>query len=149
MAALYKKNDACFIEQKNNSTVRRNAGWFRYDANQRATLERLFERLSLYTNFFQPSMKLLSKTRKGAKTYRKYDTPHTPLRRALAHPELPAKTKKLLKSIYTELNLGALRREIDAMLRNAVAVESLAVHCGLLVRPCFHSETTLSESRIN
>jgi len=111
----YKKNDACFIEQKNNSTVRRNAGWFRYDNTQRATLERLFERLSFYTNFFQPSMKLMSKTRKGAKTYRKYDTPQTPYHRALAHPELPAQTKRLLKSIYADLNPAALRREIDAI----------------------------------
>ena len=34
----YRKNDNCFVEQKNNSVVRRYAGYFRYDTEQQLEL---------------------------------------------------------------------------------------------------------------
>ena len=40
--------------------------------------------LRLMMNLYQPSVKLLRKTRVGARLRRHYDTPHTPLDRLIA-----------------------------------------------------------------
>lgn len=114
-ARPYKKNDSCFIEQKNHATVRRNVGWFRYETGQREILVRLYSRLELYSNYFLPTMKLLSKTRQGAKTYRKYDSPQTPLQRVLSSQDIPRRIKTGLRRKYLFLNPAALRREMDTI----------------------------------
>jgi hypothetical protein len=72
------------VEQKNWSVVRRLIGYDRY--NSRAALEvlnRIYELTRLYINFFQPVMKLVSKSRHGAKVYKVYDTAQTPYQRLL------------------------------------------------------------------
>jgi hypothetical protein len=68
-ARPYRKNDSCFVEQKNYSVVRRAVGYQRCDTEQQLQLlNQLYEPLALYTNFFQPSMKLQSKeTPRGAR----------------------------------------------------------------------------------
>ena len=49
----YKKNDGCYVEQKNWSVVRRNVGYRRYDTEEElATLNQLYGYLGLYANFF-------------------------------------------------------------------------------------------------
>ena len=61
------------MEQKNWSVVRRLIGYDRY--NSRAALEALngvYNLLRLYVNFFQPVMKLVTKTRHGAKVHKVY-----------------------------------------------------------------------------
>ncbi len=68
----YKKNDSCHVEQKNWSVVRRLIGYDRYSS--RAALEalnRIYDDLCLYVNFFQPVMKLVAKTRHGELTHNK------------------------------------------------------------------------------
>lgn len=71
----YKKNDNCYVEQKNGSIVRRVIGRDRYSSKQAyETLNRIYYLLRLYVNFFQPAMKLVSKTRHGARVHRVYDT---------------------------------------------------------------------------
>ena len=80
----YKKNDSCHVEQRNWSVVRRLIGYDRYKS--RAALEalnRVYDLLRLYINFFQPVMKLKHKTRNGAKVYKIYDTAQTPYQRLL------------------------------------------------------------------
>ena len=63
-----RKNDNCFIEQKNYSVVRRAVGYMRHDTPEEvALLNELYGFLRLYSNFFQPVMKLLEKTRIGRK----------------------------------------------------------------------------------
>jgi hypothetical protein len=62
----YQKNDQAWIEQKNGSVIRRFVGYHRFSgliAGQ--CLARLYEMIRLYVNYFQPSFKLLSKTRRG------------------------------------------------------------------------------------
>ena len=62
-----KKNDGCFVEQKNYSVVRRAVGYARYDsAAQLKLLNELYGHLRLYTNYFQPVMKLKAKERNPA-----------------------------------------------------------------------------------
>jgi len=82
--SLYKKNDSCHVEQKNGNIVRRIVGYDRYDSKAAyACLERLYYNVRLYTNFFQPTMKLWSKTRQGSKVHKVYETAQTPCQRLL------------------------------------------------------------------
>src|SRR6266566_3312626 len=49
----YRKNDNCFVEQKNYTIVRRHVGYQRYDTEaQLHLLNELYARLRLYSNFF-------------------------------------------------------------------------------------------------
>ncbi len=59
-----KKNDQCFVEQKNGSVVRALVGYDRF-AGELAyrPLTELYRAVRLYVNFFQPSLKLRAKRR--------------------------------------------------------------------------------------
>ncbi len=108
-----KKNDGCFVEQKNYSVVRRAVGYARYDSRaQLRLLNELYGYLRLYTNCFQPVMKLLSKERDGAKVKKKFDEPRTPYQRLMAMPGISPQIKRRLKSEYASLNPAQLKREI-------------------------------------
>jgi len=68
----YKKNDQAWIEQKNGAVVRRMVGYGRLEGAAATTvLNQLFAAARFYVNYFQPSFqpsfKLLSKSRDGAK----------------------------------------------------------------------------------
>ncbi|HEY6804207.1 MAG TPA: hypothetical protein VI306_11545 [Pyrinomonadaceae bacterium] len=64
----YRKNDNCFVEQKNYSIVRRAVGYQRYDTEpQLQIFNELYATLRLYTTFFQPTMKLQAKERIGSR----------------------------------------------------------------------------------
>jgi hypothetical protein len=114
----WRKNDNCFVEQKNWAVVRRTVGYLRYDSTQELELlNRLYRRLRLYTNFFQPQMKLVQKTRAGAKVSRRYDTARTPYRRVLASPDVGDQAKAALTTTYLRLNPVELRRQISTLQR--------------------------------
>ena len=86
----YKKNDQCFVEQKNFSVIRKAIGYNRLEGDACChILNRYYELLRLYVNFFQPSMKLVRKARTGSKVEKRYDKPRTPYRRVLDCPEVP------------------------------------------------------------
>lgn len=109
----YRKNDSCFVEQKNFPIVRQQVGYARYDTEaELQVLTELYGYLRLFVNFFQPQMKLVSKARRGAKVTRRYDTATTPYRRALASRKIDAETKAALTQTYLGLNPVALRRRI-------------------------------------
>jgi len=81
----YRKNDSCFVEQKNWSVIRRAVGYGRYDTDKELSiLNELYHYLRLYTNFFQPVRKLIKKERIGSKVIKRYDEAKTPYRRVLA-----------------------------------------------------------------
>ena len=80
----YRKNDSCHVEQKNGNVVRRLVGYERYATKASfECLGRVYHLVRLYMNFFQPTMKLLEKTRHGAKVHKVYDTARTPYQRLL------------------------------------------------------------------
>ena len=113
----YKKNDNCYVEQKNGSIVRRVIGRDRYSSKQAyETLNRIYYLLRLYVNFFQPAMKLVSKTRHGARVHRVYDTAQTPYRRVLASGVLNEKRQTQINSIYAYLNPVSLLKQINGNL---------------------------------
>lgn len=110
----YKKNDNCFVEQKNGNIVRRVIGRDRYSSKQAyETLNRVYYLLRLYINFFQPAMKLVSKTRHGAKVCRVYDTAQTPYRRVLKSGLISKTSAVQLNSTYAHLNPVSLLKQIN------------------------------------
>lgn len=112
----HRKNDSCHVEQKNWAVVRRTVGYLRYDTpEQLEVLNNLYDRLRLYTNFFQPVQKLVRKERNGAKVRRVHDSPQTPYQRVLASPYVPEEHKVALSHLYMSLNPAALRREITQL----------------------------------
>jgi hypothetical protein len=114
----YKKNDQCFVEQKNWSIVRKTIGYHRYESDQAlALLEAIYADLRLYVNFFQPVLKLVHKERQGSKVRKRYDEAKTPHQRVMLSPDVSAKDKLRLQHRYLDLNPAALRRQIDANLK--------------------------------
>lgn len=111
----YRKNDNCFVEQKNWPVVRQSVGYARYDTPaELEVLNELYAVLRLYVNFFQPQMRLVSKTRRGATVTKRFDVARTPYQRVLASPHVSSKTKATLTQTYLELNPAELKRQITA-----------------------------------
>jgi hypothetical protein len=120
----YRKNDNCYVEQKNYTIVRRYVGYARYDTEAaQKLLDELYGYLRLYVNFFQPVMKLIQKTRIGSKVRKKYDKPQTPYQRVLTSSLVPETMKQPLREQYALLNPADLRRRIarlqDKLLRRS------------------------------
>jgi len=112
----HKKNDSCYVEQKNYSIVRRAVGYLRYDTKEEVDiLNELYRYLSHYTNFFQPVVKLIFKTRKGSSVSKKYDIAKTPYRRVLECSDIDDKIKIRLEKNYDSLNPAALKRKISSL----------------------------------
>lgn len=113
----YKKNDSCHIEQKNGNVVRRFVGYDRYTSHAALeTLNRVYSLVRLYINFFQPSMKLTSKSRNGARVLKRYDTAMTPYRRLKRSGVLTEEKKAELASVYGNLNPVRLLQQINGNL---------------------------------
>jgi hypothetical protein len=111
----YRKNDQAWIEQKNGSVVRRLTGYHRLaGVPATAALNRLYAASRLFVNFFQPSFKLASKERDGAKVTKRYHTPASPYQRLLASDAMPAETKARLKNVFAGLDPLHLLNEIRA-----------------------------------
>ena len=112
----YRKNDNCFVEQKNYSVVRRAVGYRRYDTPEELqALNDLYAVLRLYTNYFQPVMKLVEKTRTGSKVRKRYDRAKAPYRRVLQSRAVPKEAKQELKQLYVTLNPVKLGRQISRL----------------------------------
>ena len=112
----YKKNDNCFVEQKNYSVVRRTVGYSRYDTGEELqVLNQLYESLRLYTNFFQPVMKLVEKERTGSKVKKRYDKAKTPHERLLRFSSTPLEVKRDLNEEYETWNPAHLKRIITKL----------------------------------
>ena len=113
-----KKNDNCFVEQKNWTHVKKFVGYLRYDAEkEKEILNDLYQNeLRLYKNFFQPIIKLITKERVGGKIHRQYETAKTPYQRVMESQEVLEKKKQELKQIYESLNPAELKRIIERKL---------------------------------
>lgn len=117
-----KKNDNCYIEQRNLVVVRKYVGYERYDCIEAVeAMNELYETLRLYLNFFQPTFKLQAKTKRikttdgkqATKPYRRiYDQPQTPYKRVLAREDISQAVKDKLTKQYESLNPKVLRNTI-------------------------------------
>jgi hypothetical protein len=101
----YQKNDQAWVEQKNGAVIRRFVGYERFTGIVAGRLlGRLYQELRLYVNYFQPSFKLLVKTRDGAKIRREYSKPMTPADRLLGHSMVSEDAKEALRAERSRLD---------------------------------------------
>lgn len=113
-----KSNDNPFVEEKNNSVVRRWVGYGRYDTTEQVDiLNEFYGVLRLYTNFFLPVQKLINKERIGSKVKKTHDKPTTPYQRILHAEDVPDEIKTRLGEQYKALNLVKLKKQIDEILK--------------------------------
>lgn len=108
----YKKNDNCFVEQKNFTTVREIFGYDRLDhPDVVKDMNELYRNeLSLLHNYFIPQMKMTEKSREGARYKRKYGKPQTPYQVLMASNDVPETIKAKLQTVFQTLDPFELRR---------------------------------------
>lgn len=119
-----KKNDNCYVEQRNLVVVRKYVGYERYDCMEAVNaMNELYVALRLYLNFFQPTFKIQGKERRintdgkqMAKPYKRiYDKPKTPYKRVLERKDIDQTIKDRLTAQYETLNPKVLRDTIQAL----------------------------------
>jgi hypothetical protein len=115
----HKKNDNCFVEQKNGAVVREYVGYDRLEgAEEQALLADVYRPLCPLLNFFMPTQKLKSKTRVGSKEFKVYDEPKSPFQRLIESNEVSEKTKDFLFWNSTLYNPVELQHNVNkAILR--------------------------------
>ena len=151
----YHKNDNRLVEQKNSSLVRTYLGYGRLNTVEQVTaMNRFYEKLWLYYNFFQPVMRLESKEAipQPDGSYRvrqRYATASTPFDRLRATGVLSQKDEETLLELRRATNPRKLRVEMrelaDAILRMPSATAAQKVQD--VYQTLYHPPTiTLSPS---
>jgi hypothetical protein len=79
-------------------------------------MDRAYDVLRLYINFFPPTMKLVFKTRHGARVHKVYDTAKTPYQRLWECGVLTKAKQAELAAIYGGLNPVLLLRYLNGHL---------------------------------
>ncbi|MDR1317345.1 MAG: transposase, partial [Spirochaetales bacterium] len=115
----HKKNDNCFVEQKNGAVVRTYAGYEWLEGfEEQALLADVYTHLVLLLNFFMPTQKLKSKTRAGSKEIRVYDEPRSPFQRLIECAELPQECRDTLEARCALYNPAGPQQNVNtAVLR--------------------------------
>ncbi len=114
----YKKDDNCYVEQKNFTHVRQLFGYARIDSPELVPLMN-----EIYTrywgplqNFFMPSQKLLRKTRIGARIKKEYGPALTPYQRLMNSQALTPEQKASLRDQKNRLNPFQLQKDLQSKL---------------------------------
>ena len=111
-----RKNDQCFVEQKNGSIVRQLVGYDRYEGPLAyRQLAELYRVVRLYVNFFQPSMKLTMKSRDGSRVRKRYDVAQTPYQRLSKSDVLEKDVRERLDALYRQLDPVELLRQLEKL----------------------------------
>jgi len=115
----YKKDDNCYVEQKNFTHVREIFGYERIAQSDLVPLmnEIYAEYWCPLQNYFVPSMKILRKTRIGARIKKEYDQPRTPFQRLMECPEIAEERKEKIRKIRAGLNPFKLQEGLDQKLK--------------------------------
>lgn len=112
----YRKNDQAHVEEKNGSIVRRLVGYDRFEGRPALeVLTKLYSVLRLYVNFFQPSLKLVSKTRERSRIKKKYDVAQTPFQRLLRSGRLSVESERQLRMQYERLDPILLQKKMKML----------------------------------
>lgn len=115
----YRKNDNCYVEQKNLTHVRQFIGYDRID-NQTATrlLNEIYRDLWCpFLNFFMPTFKLLRKERIGSRIKKTYEQPKTPYERIMQSEGVSVEAKRALQTRYEQLDPIEMKEAIEEKLK--------------------------------
>lgn len=121
-----RKNDNCYVEQKNFDAVRKLVGYYRFAGPQAVQLmNELYLLHGMLQNYVYPSQKLLSKTRHGSAVSRRHDAPTTPASRLLACPQTTAKVRWKIHAVMQNIDPIAIAQQCQnlqlSLIRLAVA----------------------------
>ena len=110
----YRKNDNCFVEQKNFTCVRNFVGYYRFSVPvERDALAAVYHSLCPLLNYFMPNIKLLSKKRVGTKIKKIYDKKViSSYQRLLASPDLAEDVKVELTKRFEQYDPVRLQQEV-------------------------------------
>jgi hypothetical protein len=120
----YRKNDNCYVEQKNHPCVRGIVGYYRFtDTVERDALAVVYRSLCPLLNYFMPTQKLLSKTRVGSKIKKVYDKKVlSPYQRLMASPDLADEYKTELSRRYAIHDPVKLQQEVHDAVAALIAL---------------------------
>lgn len=126
----YKKNDQCYVEQKNGVVVRQIVGYDRFEGQQAyMQLSELYRAVRLYVNFFQPSMKLKKKCRTKSKIKKTYYPAQTPFQRLKDTGHVKNSIIRNLDSVNLTLDPVRLLKQIqflqDALWRHIILAKQV------------------------
>ena len=115
----YKKDDNCYVEQKNLTHVRQLIGYDRLDVQEcTAILDTLYrDYWNPMMNYFLPAMKLVGKQRVGSKLKKTYDRPRTPYERVIESGALSEEEKAKLRERCSQLDPMALQEGLEKQMR--------------------------------
>lgn len=113
-----RKNDNCFVEERNGHIVRKWVGYTRFDEPEIVdVLNDLYDRLTPYLNHFVASRRIVSKERIGARwKVARERRSLTPYERVLLRQDVSDETKTRLRTEHEALNPLIMKREIDCRL---------------------------------
>ncbi|MCP4306139.1 MAG: transposase family protein [bacterium] len=125
----WQKNDNRFVEQKNDTLVRRYLGYDRLDTvEQTRLLNQLYALMGLYYNAFQPVMRLAEKivlpaqNGRGTRIKRRFDQARTPFDRLCATGQIDQSQREQFESLRDHTNPRLLRQHIYALLDQLFAL---------------------------
>lgn len=123
-----RKNDNCFVEERNGHVVRRWVRYGRFDRREIVGLvNAVYDVLTPYLNHFAASCRTTSKERIGSKwKITREKRSMTPYRRVLAREDVSDEVKAALTKKHEGMNPLVLKREIDRRL--AVLFTALKRH---------------------
>lgn len=115
----YKKNDNCYVEQKNFTHVRELFGYERFEDQELVDLMNdIYKNYwNPLQNYFLPTFKLKEKIRLGAKIKKKYDKPKTPCQRLLESDFITKEQRELLERNQYQLDPFELKRNLETKLQ--------------------------------
>lgn len=124
----YRKNDNCFVEQKNYSCVRNFVGYYRFSAKaEHDALALVYQSLCPLLNYFMPTQKLISKKRVGSKIKKVYDkNAVSPYQRLMASSDIPKEVKAELKRRFEQLDPVLLQQKVNEAVDSLMALKRAA-----------------------
>jgi len=114
-----RKNDNCFVEERNGHIVRRWVGYTRFDAREIVdALNAVYAVLTPYLNHFSASCRIISKERIGARwKVTREQTAKTPYTRVLERADVSELVKATLRAEHETLNPRTMKSDIERLLQ--------------------------------
>lgn len=140
----YMKNDNAYVEQKNNTHIRKLLGYERFDnLGQLELMNDLYRNeWRLFSNFFRPVMKIERKEKvNNSLCHKIYDTAKTPYQRIMESEQIGEEQKVRLKELYLSLNPVQLKKRIDEKVK--IIRQSGGLHSKIINVPTVTSKVRL------
>jgi len=140
----YMKNDNAYVEQKNNTHIRKLLGYERFDnlAQLKLMNDLYRNEWRLFSNFFRPVMKIERKEKiNNSLCHKIYDTAKTPYRRLMESDQISEEQKTKLRELYLSLNPVQLKNGINEKVRSIR--KSAGQHSNIINVPTVTAKVTL------